>query len=68
VRFLLLFGMRGKKTFFSSLKFSPDDEGLLLGNWTDDFSGGVAPTKWGGSVEIMQRFYRKRRPVKVSFN
>lgn len=45
---------------------SPDDEGLLLGNWTNEFSGGVAPTKWGGSVEIMQRFYRKRRPVKVN--
>ncbi|KAL7036304.1 hypothetical protein ACKWTF_008773 [Chironomus riparius] len=45
---------------------SPDDEGLLLGNWTNDFSGGVAPTKWGGSVEIMQRFYRKRKPVKFA--
>ncbi|KAG5680333.1 hypothetical protein PVAND_009844 [Polypedilum vanderplanki] len=45
---------------------SPDDEGLLLGNWTNDFSGGTAPTKWGGSVEIMQRFYRKRRPVKFA--
>jgi transglutaminase 1 len=44
---------------------SPDDEGLLLGNWTNDFSGGVAPTKWAGSVEIMQRYWRKRRPVKV---
>jgi len=45
---------------------SPDDDGLLLGNWTTDFGGGVAPTKWGGSVEIMQRFYRKKRPVKFA--
>ena len=49
--------------FFSH---SPDDDGLLLGNWTTDFSGGVAPTKWGGSVEIMQRFYKKKKPVKFA--
>lgn len=45
---------------------SPDDDGLLLGNWSTDFSGGVAPTKWGGSVDIMQRFYRKKKPVKFA--
>lgn len=24
---------------------SPDDDGVLLGNWSNDFSGGTAPTK-----------------------
>ncbi|XP_055683515.1 annulin isoform X2 [Lutzomyia longipalpis] len=43
---------------------SPDDEGVVLGNWSEDFSGGVAPTKWVGSVEILQKFYKKRKPVK----
>ncbi|XP_055541423.1 annulin-like isoform X2 [Wyeomyia smithii] len=43
---------------------SPDDDGVLLGNWGVDFSGGTAPTKWVGSVEIMQQFYKKRKPVK----
>lgn len=38
----------------------------MLGNWSTDFSGGVAPTKWGGSVEIMQRFYKKKKPVKFA--
>lgn len=27
-------------------------------------SGGTAPTKWVGSVEILQQYYRKRKPVK----
>lgn len=52
------------KSFYPN--FSPDDEGLLLGNWSTDFSSGVAPTKWGGSVDIMQRFYRKKKPVKFA--
>jgi transglutaminase 1 len=43
---------------------SPDDDGAILGNWTDDFSGGTAPTKWVGSVDILQKFYKKRKPVK----
>ncbi|XP_065095331.1 annulin-like isoform X1 [Ochlerotatus camptorhynchus] len=43
---------------------SPDDDGALLGNWSGDFSGGTAPTKWVGSVEIMQQYYKKQKPVK----
>ncbi|XP_059618771.1 annulin [Phlebotomus argentipes] len=43
---------------------SPDDDGVVLGNWSEDFSGGIAPTKWVGSVEILQKFYKKRKPVK----
>lgn len=43
---------------------SPDDDGVVLGNWSEDFSGGTAPTKWVGSVEILQKFYQKRKPVK----
>lgn len=43
---------------------SPDDSGCVMGNWGDDFAGGTAPTKWVGSVEIMQKFYEKKKPVK----
>ncbi|KAM7354036.1 transglutaminase isoform 1-T1 [Cochliomyia hominivorax] len=43
---------------------SVDDDGVILGNWTDDFSGGVAPTKWMGSTEILQEFYKTQKPVK----
>lgn len=43
---------------------SPDDLGCVMGNWGEDFSGGTAPTKWAGSVEIMQKFFEKKKPVK----
>lgn len=43
---------------------SPDDSGCVLGNWSEDFSGGTAPTKWAGSVDIMQKYWEKKRPVK----
>ncbi|XP_037037694.1 annulin isoform X2 [Bradysia coprophila] len=43
---------------------SPDDDGAVLGNWSEDFSGGTPPTKWIGSVAILQEYYKKRKPVK----
>lgn len=43
---------------------SDDDDGAIVGNWGEDFSSGTAPTKWVGSVEILQQYYRKRKPVK----
>lgn len=48
----------------SSLVNSQDDDGAVLGNWSEDFSGGTAPTKWAGSTEILQQYYERRRPVK----
>jgi hypothetical protein len=29
-----------------------------------DFSGGTPPTKWVGSMKILQQFYTKKKPVK----
>ncbi|KAK3873095.1 hypothetical protein Pcinc_021851 [Petrolisthes cinctipes] len=43
---------------------SPDDAGVLVGNWSTDYSGGVSPTKWGGSPRIFQQYYTSKRPVK----
>lgn len=43
---------------------SVDDDGVILGNWTEDFSGGIAPTKWIGSTEIIQQFYKTQKSVK----
>lgn len=43
---------------------SPDDYGCILGNWTDEFEGGTQPTKWIGSMEIMQAYFKKKKPVK----
>uniref|UniRef100_A0A8C4GJ89 Protein-glutamine gamma-glutamyltransferase 2 n=1 Tax=Dicentrarchus labrax TaxID=13489 RepID=A0A8C4GJ89_DICLA len=33
-----------------------DDKGVLLGRWTGDYSGGVSPMVWKGSVEILRNW------------
>ncbi|XP_053723626.1 protein-glutamine gamma-glutamyltransferase 2 [Synchiropus splendidus] len=33
-----------------------DDQGLLLGKWTDGYEGGVSPMFWKGSVEILRKW------------
>lgn len=43
---------------------SADDNGAVMGNWTEEFDGGTPPTKWIGSMEILQQYYKKRKPVK----
>ncbi|KOX78769.1 Annulin [Melipona quadrifasciata] len=43
---------------------SPDDNGAVMGNWSDDFAGGTPPTKWLGSQKILQLYYKTKRPVK----
>lgn len=43
---------------------SADDNGAIMGNWTEEFDGGTRPTKWVGSMEILQQYYKKRKPVK----
>ncbi|KAJ8975424.1 hypothetical protein NQ317_018933, partial [Molorchus minor] len=41
-----------------------DDLGAVMGNWSEDHSGGTPPTKWIGSKEILQKYYKKKKPVK----
>lgn len=43
---------------------SPDDNGAVMGNWSDDFGGGTPPTKWLGSQKILQQYYKTKKPVK----
>ncbi|XP_044752197.1 annulin [Coccinella septempunctata] len=43
---------------------SADDDGVIMGNWSEDFSGGTSPTKWIGSKEILRKYYKKKKPVK----
>lgn len=47
----------------SAMINSQDDMGVLVGNWSNDFSLGTPPTMWAGSVEILQTYYRTNRPV-----
>ncbi|XP_056093019.1 coagulation factor XIII A chain-like [Rhinichthys klamathensis goyatoka] len=40
----------------SALINSNDDDGVLVGNWSDDFSDGTSPTAWTGSPEILLKY------------
>ncbi|XP_039546432.1 coagulation factor XIII A chain-like [Pimephales promelas] len=50
----------------SALLNANDDDGVLVGNWSDDFSNGTAPTAWTGSPEILLK-YAREGGVPVSF-
>ncbi|KAM9848686.1 protein-glutamine gamma-glutamyltransferase K-like [Aulostomus maculatus] len=49
----------------SAMINSPDDSGVLEGNWSGDYSSGTAPTVWSGSVEILKEYHKNNgSPVK----
>lgn len=48
----------------SAVVNSPDDSGVIEGNWSGDYQGGEPPTKWAGSKIILQQFYKTQKPVK----
>ncbi|OCT62794.1 hypothetical protein XELAEV_18043885mg [Xenopus laevis] len=47
----------------SAMVNSNDDNGVVVGNWTGDFTGGETPTSWGGSGTILRR-WSQSGPVK----
>ncbi|XP_015251619.1 PREDICTED: protein-glutamine gamma-glutamyltransferase K [Cyprinodon variegatus] len=49
----------------SAMVNSPDDLGVVEGNWSGDYSLGTSPTVWSGSMEILQAYHKsKGTPVK----
>ncbi|XP_062250659.1 protein-glutamine gamma-glutamyltransferase K-like isoform X2 [Platichthys flesus] len=40
----------------SAMINSPDDGGVLEGNWSGNYNGGNSPTMWSGSVEILKQY------------
>ncbi|KAJ8262588.1 hypothetical protein GJAV_G00168110 [Gymnothorax javanicus] len=42
---------------------SRDDDGVLVGNWSGDYTFGVAPTSWTGSAEILLTYASTKQPV-----
>ncbi|XP_064190247.1 protein-glutamine gamma-glutamyltransferase K-like isoform X1 [Anguilla rostrata] len=49
----------------SAMINSPDDNGVLEGNWSGDYTGGTAPTSWSGSMDILKQFHQQGgKPVK----
>jgi hypothetical protein len=43
---------------------SNDDAGVLVGNWSGEYSAGMAPGSWTGSVKILEQYFNTRQPVK----
>ncbi|CAK6984838.1 coagulation factor XIII A chain-like, partial [Scomber scombrus] len=40
----------------SAMLNAQDDSGVLVGNWSDDYSLGTDPTMWTGSVKILLQY------------
>ncbi|CAO2578820.1 Protein-glutamine gamma-glutamyltransferase E, partial [Lemmus lemmus] len=48
----------------SAMINSNDDNGVLAGNWSGNYSGGLDPRTWNGSVEILKNWKKSGfRPV-----
>ncbi|NWU99221.1 TGM4 glutamyltransferase, partial [Upupa epops] len=47
----------------SALVNANDDNGVLLGNWSGNYSNGTSPMDWIGSVSILQQYYKTKKPV-----
>lgn len=41
-----------------------DDNGVVAGNWNNDYTYGVAPSAWTGSVDILLEFFSSKLPVR----
>ncbi|XP_013382446.1 hemocyte protein-glutamine gamma-glutamyltransferase isoform X2 [Lingula anatina] len=47
----------------SAIVNAPDDNGVLVGNWSGNYEGGTRPTKWAGSVAILLEYCKTKKPV-----
>ncbi|XP_034561741.1 coagulation factor XIII A chain-like [Notolabrus celidotus] len=47
----------------SAMINSQDDNGVLVGNWSEDYSMGRPPTVWTGSVQILLQYANTGVPV-----
>lgn len=41
----------------SAMINAQDDFGVLVGNWSGDYSAGVSPAAWSSSVEILRKYH-----------
>ncbi|XP_041913381.1 protein-glutamine gamma-glutamyltransferase K-like [Alosa sapidissima] len=49
----------------SAMINSPNDGGVLEGNWSGSYVGGTSPTAWSGSVDILKQYHSsKGTPVR----
>ncbi|XP_073462415.1 protein-glutamine gamma-glutamyltransferase E-like isoform X2 [Aquarana catesbeiana] len=47
----------------SAMVNSNNENGIIIGNWSGDYGGGVSPTTWNGSAAILRQWMQKG-PVK----
>ncbi|GAA6215973.1 coagulation factor XIII A chain-like [Lates japonicus] len=47
----------------SAMLNSRDDDGVLVGSWSGDYTYGVAPTSWTGSTDILLSYASSKMPV-----
>ncbi|NXK01445.1 TGM1 glutamyltransferase, partial [Corythaixoides concolor] len=48
----------------SAMVNSLDDNGVLVGNWTGDYTQGTNPSAWAGSVDILRAYHGTGAPVR----
>ncbi|GFS07385.1 hemocyte protein-glutamine gamma-glutamyltransferase-like, partial [Elysia marginata] len=48
----------------SAMVNSNDDGGVLVGNWSGEYSDGKSPLSWTGSVGILEKYWEYKKPVK----
>ncbi|XP_056606603.1 protein-glutamine gamma-glutamyltransferase 5-like [Triplophysa dalaica] len=49
----------------SAMVNSQDDRGVLMGKWSGEYRGGVNPSTWSGSADILRKWSESQfRPVK----
>ncbi|KAM4028339.1 coagulation factor XIII A chain [Anomaloglossus baeobatrachus] len=41
-----------------------DDDGVIAGSWNNDYTYGVSPSAWTGSIEILLEYYSSKLSVK----
>ncbi|XP_077384707.1 protein-glutamine gamma-glutamyltransferase E [Festucalex cinctus] len=50
----------------SAMINSPDDRGVVMGNWSDSFAGGLSPSHWSGSHDILS-LWKKNNYTTVKY-
>ncbi|KAL4235373.1 Transglutaminase 1 [Mactra antiquata] len=48
----------------SKIVNSNDDNGVIMGNWSGNYSNQTPPLSWAGSVKILRQFLKTSKPVK----
>ncbi|XP_053309884.1 protein-glutamine gamma-glutamyltransferase E-like [Spea bombifrons] len=48
----------------SAIVNSRDDNGVVMGNWSGEYSEGTSPSSWTGSTQILRKWYQEHQPVK----